>query len=1058
MKRIKIISLALFSSLLIGGVISSSYYSSNNQLLAEDESRNIFLGEKVTVSERRIIYGTDYQNVKGRIVTPSGNSFVGREFTANEHGLYQVIYEAYFGHHKETKVLNYLCQRKAIDYFNVNDSASIDYGDFRYNTNRYSHNGVIVNVKSGAEIKFNEPLDMNDFLVPQQIDDGKEYKDASSFKTANALIDMIVDPETQLSADFTGLLIKLTDVDDVNNEVEIRIEAPTSQETLAGALSYTRVGFTDGFMAGWEYAWGGHEGHYHFTSSGTGLALSFKGQPYEQQLHSGSILLDYSNKRFYTYPGSLSHSQTFFINDLDDISLYKNNIWSGFKNGKCYLSITPYNFKNTRGRLLIKSIGKFDFSNEVLVDTEAPKINIDYVSHSVSSIPNAVIGERYKIFDADIRDNYDSNLKADVNVYYTDTINNKDIDVSIKNGSFLANKIGQYKIVYNAKDRSGNVSNPVTVKVDTVDHVSDINLSLSELEKNVTIFDEVNLPSTSTVTATGGSGIINVSSKLYNPNNEEVEFINNKFTPNLLGDYHLKFEGVDYIGHIGELDYVIHVGELLAPKFIDNINLPPVMIKGFTYHFDNVKAVETTDGQVKYLEPVIKVNDLPYENAVVASGSNMKVEYVAGDTTQAFNIPVVDIEDPVNIIDQSKYFYGDMDVVMDEEDVMLSATHDSSVIFANKVDTAGFYVLFEKVDGMTNFTNIHIKLTDIKNTLSTATIDIDVVNNKISIPGFEDLSFAVSKNELSVSYNDKNGKVLDTAKNEIGNLVYNDEGALFSGFPYGAYLEISLLGVTAESSILVKKVNNQVLGYGEGSGDEIGPYIRTSSELLSVQQFGEKFQYPDFEAYDVLSEVETKSIKITKPSGNVFRVNMSTLDTFTIDEFGTYIVRYESFDSNGNIGYSNIPVVVFDKEAPTLDVNGGLKDKYHQNNTIDIMSYSVRDNLVNVSVDVMLIMPTNEIRILSHFNRSVAIDGKVTETTLNVLNRNETIKIFDSNGKLISEETKPSATLKDALYNSLFVASANSVRLEMKGKYTLRYVAYDSEFNKTVKEFVFNAY
>ncbi len=264
--------------------------------------------------------------------------------------------------------------------------------------------------------------------------------------------------------------------------------------------------------------------------------------------------------------------------------------------------------------------------------------------------------------------------------------------------------------------------------------------------------------------------------------------------------------------------------------------------------------------------------------------------------------------------------------------------------------------------------------------------------------------------------------------------------------------------MTAESSILVKKVNNQVLGYGVGSGDEIWPYIRTSSELLSVQQFGEKFQYPDFEAYDVLSEVETKSIKITKPSGNVFRVNMSTLDTFTIDEFGTYIVRYESFDSNGNIGYSNIPVVVFDKEAPTLDVNGGLKDKYHQNNTIDIMSYSVRDNLVNVSVDVMLIMPTNEIRILSHFTRSVAIDGKVTETTLNVLNRNETIKIFDSNGKLISEETKPSATLKDTLYNSSFVASANSVRLEMKGKYTLRYVAYDSEFNKTVKEFAFNAY
>lgn len=341
MKKIRIIPITLFSSLLVGGIISSNFATNNSPLLAEDESRVIYLGEKVTVSERRIIYNTDYQTVKGKIITPSGDTFTGREFTAKEHGLYQVIYEAYFGHHKETKVLNYLCQRKAVDYFDVNDSASLSYGDFRYNTNKYSHNGVIVDVKGGAEITFNEPLDMNDFLVHQEIDAGKDYKDAASRQTANKLIDLIVDPETQFKADFTGLLIKLTDVDDVNNVVEIRIEQPPYSNTESGALSYTRVGFSGGFMAGWEYAWGGHEGHYHFTSSGTGLALSFKAQPHEQLLHSGSILLDYSNKSFYTYPGSLSHSQVFFINDLDDISLYKNNIWKGFANGKCYLSITP---------------------------------------------------------------------------------------------------------------------------------------------------------------------------------------------------------------------------------------------------------------------------------------------------------------------------------------------------------------------------------------------------------------------------------------------------------------------------------------------------------------------------------------------------------------------------------------------------------------------------------------------------------------------------------------------------------------------------------------------
>ena len=675
MKKIRIIPITLFSSLLVGGIISSNFATNNSPLLAEDESRVIYLGEKVTVSERRIIYKTDYQTVKGKIITPSGDTFIGREFTAKEHGLYQVIYEAYFGHHKETKVLNYLCQRKAVDYFDVNDSASLSYGDFRYNTNKYSHNGVIVDVKGGAEITFNEPLDMNDFLVHQEIDAGKDYKDAASRQTANKLIDLIVDPETQFKADFTGLLIKLTDVDDVNNVVEIRIEQPPYSNTESGALSYTRVGFSGGFMAGWEYAWGGHEGHYHFTSSGTGLALSFKAQPHEQLLHSGSILLDYSNKSFYTYPGSLSHSQVFFINDLDDISLYKNNIWKGFANGKCYLSITPYSFSNTTGRLLIKSVGKFDFTKEILEDTEAPKITIDYSNQNVSNLPNAVIGEKYPVFKATASDNYDSNLKVTTNVYYVDTINNKDIDVSLKNGYFNVTKSGQYKLVYNAKDRSGNVSTPKVININTVDHVDEIELSLSEgLEKEATIFDEVILPNN--VIKTGGSGNIEVVSTLYDPNNEEIEYRNNRFTPSKLGDYKLMFSASDYLGHIGELTYIIHVGGLDAPKFIENISLPPALIKGFTYQFKSVSAIETYQNEIRNVASTIKVNDEPYNNSIIASGTTLKVEYVAsgetGTTIKTFEIPVIDMEDAVNVIDQSKFFYGDVNAVSNVEDVTLS--------------------------------------------------------------------------------------------------------------------------------------------------------------------------------------------------------------------------------------------------------------------------------------------------------------------------------------------------------------------------------------------------
>jgi hypothetical protein len=72
-------------------------------------------------------------------------------------------------------------------------------------------------------------------------------------------------------------------------------------------------------------------------------------------------------------------------------------------------------------------------------------------------------------------------------------------------------------------------------------------------------------------------------------------------------------------------------------------------------------------------------------------------------------------------------------------------------------------------------------------------------------------------------------------------------------------------------------------------------------------------------------------------------------------------------------------------------------------------------------VDVILILPSNEMRILTH----------------------------DENGNITY------ALVDNTLYLPSFIKDQHSFKTEQKGKHILRYVAYDSQFNKTTVELEF---
>ena len=998
------------------------------KVLATTEHHEVFINDIIDVEPRILEHNGESKVVNGQIITPNGDTYEGHSFSVEDPGLYKVVYKAYFGFHEEIQEIEYLCKRKSADFFDITNPVEVSYGDYRHNTNKYHHEGLLIDVKNGTEIKFNMPLSVDDFLTEQNIDEGKNFRDRSMGAQAKPLIDFLIDPATYMQRDFDTLTIRLTDSVDSSNYVDILIhDAYYAADYRSGGVSYVRVGASNNWAMGWEW----NSNKFHVGVSGTGLNLSFRGQPYDDNpLTSAQILYCSKNQRFYNYRGSLEIDTTYFVNDLSDPIYYGNNTWNGFESGKFYMSMIPSSFTNATGRLLIKSVGKYQLNSEILTDNEAPVINVDTLGYDIYSLPHPVVGKTYPVFSSSVYDNYDSNLEAKVSVSYRDTVNSKNIDVPIVDNKFLASKSGTYTIKYEARDRSGNVSDVISLNATTVNSVDDIVLQLATTETSIASYSEVVLPSVSDVVATGGTGNVSIERRLYDPKGNRINFSGDIFKPTLVGDYLLKFKGTDYIGNTKELVYRIHSLALTTPVFIDDINLPPVLINGFKYSFNNVRAVETVNGENVILTPTIKVNGANYTGPITASGTSIQIDYVAAGQTNTSTISktldVINVKDGEGKIDQAKYFYGDLVATQNKDDVTLEKSSDGEVTFANRLNPEDFYIGMRLISGFNNAQLIKFKLADVEDKNKSITFTLDLNRKKLQAPFLPELDYTLFGDQFGVYYNDKTFVFKDTNQNEIGSIIKDDNGDPFPGFAKGFYLTIGFVNVTGTAKYKVEKIANQVMGFKNTSDDRIKPTIKYNSYLPSEQFKGKTFDYPTFEAFDVLSDIVDTSIEIKLEGKTLIKGNQYCSNSFTIEKSGFYSLIYIAKDSSNNQLRITNSVSVYDDAIPSLSVTPLTKTSYSVGEKMSIPTYTASDDSGAYTVDVILIMPTNEMRILLHHVHDEFSDPV------------DNIEYMLDNEKHV--------------YNASFIVDKTTFNLETSGKYRLRVVAYDSAFNSKVVE------
>ena len=985
--------------------------------ITRTENQVVKIGDVINVEPRTLIHEDESKVVQGQIILPDGTSQSGKSFTVTMAGVYQVIYKAFFGVEEVSESIYYHCYRESGDLFiSSNPGNKAVNGEFSYSEKN--------NKIKGAKLK----LDANTVFTYDGVIDFENFDPDESF------IRFIMDTSKQGESDIESFSIRLTDVNDSTNYVDMLV-SDSGKENDAGQGCYVLAGSNNQPKTGYENFRPDrrNEPEYlpFFNVWGANVATSFRALNNDfNPDRTAEFYLNYAEKELYAFPMYNEWNKN-MITDLDDSKVFGSMIWEGFSSGKATISISANSLRSAYANIIITKIGNIDLSQQIFEDHDAPTINIDFENQSPDNLPKAKLNQPYKIFNASIEDNFDKDLSYDVSVTYVDEIHDKVKDISIVNNAFTPKQEGKYVISYHARDYSANEVTK-NIEVYAINDPQTMTISFAEPFISQNIFTAFDLPSVDEVNITGGSGKATVTRTIEDSEHHEIEISGDTFVPTEVGTYYAHYYATDYIGNTAEGVLELRALNPGQPIFVGDVTLPRILIKNHTYTLPSYQGVEVVNNKTVYLDPKIYINGTLIEgNTFEADGITgqcqvkYRLEGNSGSAEYPVSIPLIESGDPIN---QANYFFGDFATTEEQNYVGLSATNNAHSLFASVLAYDSPYVKFALNDK--TFSELVFKYSDSKNPQLSVSFHITFNGDKtyISVGDSEDkYEFASEDDTLGdvyeISFNASSRILTDIAQTELTKVKYFDNGDLFTGFNNGLYLDVYMNGVSSSSSFKMLKIGNQNLGHRNTHRDRAAPIILLNDDFFSEQDYGDMAIVPTAEAYDVLSNANvTMSVRNPKLTYIIRDQDARIPHTFELNEFGNYMVIYKATDAAGNSSTYSRTIRVYDTIAPVITITGSLRESYSLNSKISIPKYTVTDNLDDYVLDVFLILPNDEERLL----------------------------IIDENGVVTSYLNKENPT-----YNDSFKVNDTTFRAEQYGQYIMRFVAYDNDFNKTVVELTF---
>ncbi|MBQ8685738.1 MAG: hypothetical protein IJ514_06185 [Clostridia bacterium] len=1025
------------ASAAIGGTMLAASSSGELTLSQVAINEEYAINTKFAVPAATLTLGGETKDATTVLYLPDGSGYTYRETTLSQVGEYTIEYSAYFNGKKYAENVSFDVYNTTYSVDSLTASATYyeNYEFEEFDGTKSSLKGVLVELPSGSEFRFNKPIDFSN-------------------KTKNdPFIEFAVLPNVMGLADAQYLYFKLTDAHDSTNYVLISyhdMQYPNSGIPDKGAVYGEKIPiyYRDDGVTTYNYTYGltdsyvkagaamqsqsglngsvvevnnnyGTQVRTSFHAATTiDLATGLNTEYFRDAFSSTSI--DYAERSVYAYSELLDRNS--FVIDMDSPD-YFLDFWNGFTAGEAYLSIYFGDYTGTTSaRIFVSDIDGNDLSTQKLYDTQGPKLDIQL---SESGVLPAIKGIPYPVYGADALDSYDGVCEVKTNVYYNYGSTHRKL-YDIKNGRFTPDREGYYTIVYEAKDHSGNVTTEKLV-VWADDEAAEMEMSFSALQQSVVVGNYVSLGQ---VSVDNGIGKVSVV-KSVSVNGNEVEIKNDSFLAKAVGTYTVSYTATDELGRTSTGSYAVTATRSDLPVFYDTVTLPRYLIDGKNYNIPDLSAygyassdVGTPIASKKYVTDKNgrrEVTEDTFTPAVNANGDIVRVEYVAteGTATQplVYDLPCY-IVTTTGGIDMAKYFAptsGEMTSVAEKDGVKIAtSTNDTSFVFINAL------VCYEldlewSVDAANNaFNRFDVYLTDSVNediqlkfsfqrSGSGSTLMINenralLYTLKSSFTGVGDgfkLIFNEGANTITTEYDESKELTIDRT------LL----GEAFSGFPSGkAYLACSFQEVTGASAVKVTTVNGQRVN--TTLTDNTRPKIVALGSYATSYPLGSTVTLSEVVAGDVLDpNLQSFTMSVRTPSKKYLTVDGVELKnvapavyTFELTEYGKYTVTYTAVDTSGKSRPTSYVLVVEDDVKPTIALDGEVPKTAAVNTEVAIPMATVSDNVdARVTLYVFLENPEGSV---SQIIGSIGTDYKFTPT--------------------------------------------------MKGKYTLKYMAFDSTGNLTI--------
>lgn len=654
------------------------------------------IGDEIIIPEAQV------GEVKADCVVtyPDGSATSKKSFIAETSGAYTVDYFAVV----DGETL------KSTKYFSVHGTmfSVIGEGGVEYVEPRADRAGIAATIKKDSYLAYNDVIDLTQF------DWNKPF------------IKLAALPKTPGEAEADVLKITLTDVYDENIYVDINVKRYLMGGANNYSVSYMDSSFNGGVAMGMYKSNNGKYkvymdryentpdkypmGYSAYLNSEYGLSGGFSmtggtAAAPQNALHYRSFGYDFERNQVFTtfYPNGTQYDPE-LLADFSFREAFGGEAFGGFTDGKVKLKITPVTMQKDSFTVFIsevagKQIGEAEaFSYKV---EQKPLISVDLQGYEENTIPNAVVGKAYPIFEATGLDMTKGKVDVETKVFYGYTNLHK-ARVNIVDGTFTPTRVGEYTIEYVATSSLG-VSTTKLVHVNAVNKTSKLTLALEnekDYTQNANVGEEIKLFSAYTISNNVGRTVLRVWATLKSNTdtmyeiNEETEY---SFQPYYAGEYEIVYEYKDFIETKKKVaTLVVEKDEFIYFETIGG--LPNVFIKNGTYNVNVIKAYSCESGAP--LEVPVKVyvqNDNDATQTLIENGckitanAQVKLVYkpdVAFEVTPKEIVrPVVDVGMTTEILSMQKYF------VATQGEMAFTATDngiDGAIVAVDSNDTVAF--------------------------------------------------------------------------------------------------------------------------------------------------------------------------------------------------------------------------------------------------------------------------------------------------------------------------------------------------------------------------------